>query len=69
MNTLTAHDLHVTLGGVQVLRGVDLALAPGQVTVIIGPNGAGKSTLLTRLAGLYPANRGEVRLGETPLHH
>lgn len=67
MSTLTAHDLHVHLGGTPVLRGIDLALAPGQVTVIIGPNGAGKSTLLTRLAGLAAADRGEVRLDSQPL--
>lgn len=67
MSALTAHDVHVQLGGTPVLRGIDLALAPGRVTVIIGPNGAGKSTLLSRLAGLYDVNRGEIRLGETPL--
>ena len=64
MSALTVHDLHVQLGDKPVLRGIDLALAPGQVTVIIGPNGAGKSTLLTRLAGLAAADRGEVRLGD-----
>ncbi len=67
MNTLIAHDLHVRLGDKPVLQGIDLTLAPGQVTVIIGPNGAGKSTLLTRLTGLAAADRGEVRLGDQPV--
>ena len=49
-------------GGEDIVRGVDLAVAAGEVTVIVGPNGAGKSTLLKIVAGLLPARRGEARL-------
>lgn len=62
MNTQTAalraHDLHVSLGGREVLHGVDVSFAAGRWTSIVGPNGAGKSTLLKALAGLLPATGG-----------
>lgn len=58
---LQARDLHVALGGVEVLRGIDIALPAGKWTAIAGPNGAGKTTLLKALAQLL-ACRGEVRL-------
>ena len=46
----------------QVLRGVDLAVRPGQLVAVVGENGAGKSTLLKILAGTLAADGGEVRL-------
>ena len=63
---LEARQLSATLGSVEVLHAIDLALAAGRWTSIVGPNGAGKSTLLKALAGLL-AHRGEVRLGDRPL--
>ncbi len=50
--------------GEEILKGVDLDLASGEVVSIIGPNGAGKSTLLKVIAGLLNPSRGTVRLGE-----
>jgi energy-coupling factor transport system ATP-binding protein len=47
-------------GGAAILRGVDLALAPGERAVLLGRNGAGKSTLLRHLAGLDRPTRGRV---------
>lgn len=58
---LSASDLHVTLGGTPILRGVGFDVSPRTVTALIGPNGAGKSTLLRALAGLIPY-RGSVML-------
>jgi ABC-2 type transport system ATP-binding protein len=49
----------------QVLRGVDLAVRPGQLVAVVGENGAGKSTLLKILAGTLGADGGEVRLAGT----
>ncbi|WP_232631352.1 ABC transporter ATP-binding protein [Methylobacterium sp. Leaf118] len=49
--------------GRPVLRGVDLALAPGQVLALLGPNGAGKSTLIRLLAGRLRPETGRVRVG------
>lgn len=54
ITALRAQGLHVSLGGQEVLHGIDVALGAGRWTSIVGPNGAGKSTLLKALAGLLP---------------
>ena len=56
-------DLRCRLGDEDILRGVGLALGPGEYGVVLGPSGAGKSTLLRAIAGLVPA-RGRIRIGE-----
>jgi ATP-binding cassette subfamily C protein CydD len=50
-----------------VLDGFDLWAAPGEHVAILGPSGAGKSTLLALIAGLAPADSGEITLGGTRL--
>lgn len=47
-------------GRLQVLRGIDLTIAPGRVTALIGPNGAGKSTLIKCLLGLVQPSAGDI---------
>lgn len=47
---------------VQVLRGVQFALKPGQVLAVIGPSASGKSSLARLLVGIWPAQSGKVRL-------
>ncbi len=64
---LSCHALWARLGERDVLRGVELELAAGQVLAVVGPNGAGKSTLLRCLAGELAPSRGEVRVGAVPL--
>ncbi len=49
-------------GANNVLRGIDLELRAGKVTVLMGANGAGKSTLVKVLCGVYPAKSGTIRL-------
>ncbi len=51
----------------EIVRGIDLAVRPGELAVIIGPNGAGKSTFLKLVAGLLRPSQGDVRLGGTLL--
>lgn len=57
---LNVSELSVARGGVPVLEGVSLSLAPGQALVLRGPNGSGKTTLLRTIAGLQPALAGRV---------
>ena len=45
-----------------ILRGVQFALAPGEVLAVVGPSAAGKTTLARLLVGLWPAQAGKVRL-------
>lgn len=58
--------LYRTFGGhdVVALRGVDLAIAPGERVAFLGPSGSGKSTLLTLLGGIQRPSAGQIMLGE-----
>ena len=60
---LEVTGVRVCYESVEVIHGVDLAIAPGSVTAVLGPNGAGKSTLLSVLAGLHRrvGRRGALR--------
>ena len=50
----------VSFGGREVLSGIDLAIAPGEIVTIIGPNGGGKTTLLKVVLGLISPDAGQV---------
>ncbi|RZT87286.1 amino acid ABC transporter ATP-binding protein (PAAT family) [Pseudonocardia sediminis] len=49
-----------SFGALEVLRGIDLTVAPGEVTVLLGPSGSGKSTLLRTINHLEKVDRGFV---------
>src|SRR2546430_9771617 len=57
---LTVERLDVAYGGSQVLWGVDLSVAQGEVLCLMGRNGVGKTTLLKTVMGLLPARGGRV---------
>lgn len=52
-----------------ILRHINLAFTPGEVTVIMGPSGSGKSTLARVLLGIWPQTQGQVLLDERPIAH
>jgi ABC-type dipeptide/oligopeptide/nickel transport system ATPase subunit len=64
---LIARDLHVSLGGQAVLRGLSLDLAPSEALAVGGPSGAGKTTLGRVLAGHLRPDQGEVTWQGRPL--
>src|ERR1700722_3832076 len=59
---LTAKGLAAGHAEHTLFSGLDLVIAPGEITGLVGVNGAGKSTLLRTLAGLLPPDAGEVSL-------
>ena len=62
-NPLELRNVTKSFGDVEVLRGIDLAVEPGEFTVFVGPSGCGKSTLLRVIAGLETASGGSVHIG------
>ena len=60
---LEAHDLETSYGASQVLFGVSLSLAEGEVVSLLGRNGMGKTTTIRALMGLVPPHGGEIRFG------
>ncbi|QMV84484.1 anchored repeat-type ABC transporter ATP-binding subunit [Corynebacterium hindlerae] len=81
MTPLVVSNLCVNLAGREVLRGVDLEIAPGEFVGLIGPNGAGKTTLFRSILGLLPMASGDIlisgervakardRIGYVPQRH
>jgi branched-chain amino acid transport system ATP-binding protein len=59
---LELRDLRKSFGKTEIIRGVNLAVKPGERIAIIGPNGAGKSTLFNLISGRFEASSGEVLL-------
>lgn len=59
---LEIRDLHVSVDGTEILKGLNLIMGHGEVHAIMGPNGAGKSTLAATLMGRpgYQATAGEI---------
>jgi Fe-S cluster assembly ATP-binding protein len=62
MSLLEINNLHVQVGGHEILKGIDLTVEPGEVHSIMGPNGSGKSTLAQVLARreAFEVTAGEV---------
>jgi iron complex transport system ATP-binding protein len=58
---IEATGIAAGFGRIAVLRGVDVAVHPGEMVGLVGPNGSGKTTLLRVLASLMPAQAGTVR--------
>ena len=59
--------VHKSFGSLEVLRGIDLLIRRGEVTVILGPSGSGKSTLLRTLNHLEKVDRGLIQVDGQPV--
>ncbi|MEN2976563.1 urea ABC transporter ATP-binding subunit UrtE (plasmid) [Tistrella bauzanensis] len=64
---LTVDDLTVAYGQSEVLHGLSLSAAKGEIVAIMGRNGMGKTTLMKSLIGILPTRGGRIRLGDTQL--
>jgi putative ABC transport system ATP-binding protein len=68
---ISLEDVHLTLtsraGPVDILRGIDMTVAPGEALGIVGPSGSGKTTLLMVIAGLERVSSGAITVMGTPL--
>ena len=62
MSTLTVRNLHVSIEGKEILKGLNLEIKAGEIHAIMGPNGTGKSTLAYALMGhpSYEVTEGEI---------
>jgi branched-chain amino acid transport system ATP-binding protein len=73
MPLLEVDDLHVAYGDLEVVKGISLAIEPGEIVTVLGSNGAGKTTTLRSLAGLMGATKGRIAfsgrdIGRRPPH-
>lgn len=64
---ISLHNIVKRYGQNEVLRGVSLSVAKGEVCVLLGPSGSGKSTLLRTINGLETFNSGEIQVGDVTL--
>jgi branched-chain amino acid transport system ATP-binding protein len=64
---LEVRGVQARYGDAQVLWGVDLDVAAGEMVCIVGPNGAGKTTLVKTIAGLHRASAGSIKIAGVEL--
>jgi sn-glycerol 3-phosphate transport system ATP-binding protein len=63
MATISLSGVKKSFGKTDVIHGIDIEIADGELIVIVGPSGCGKSTLLRMVAGLETVSAGEIRIG------
>ncbi len=63
VEALEIHDLVAGYGAADVLHGIDLHVAQGEVVTVLGPNGAGKSTVLKAVFGMLDIRSGQILVG------
>jgi branched-chain amino acid transport system ATP-binding protein len=66
---LAVQNLHAGYGETEVLRGVDLAVSPGEIVAVLGSNGVGKSTLNRTISGILRARAGSIQFDGAAIDH
>jgi len=66
-NAVAVRNVYKNYGDVEALRDLSLDFPKGQLTSLLGPSGCGKTTLLKIIAGLLPANSGEILVNGKPV--
>jgi cell division transport system ATP-binding protein len=66
---LSVKGLTASAGDLDILKGIDLEVFPGEVHALVGENGAGKSTLLKLIAAIETSTRGQVLVDSLNLNH
>ncbi len=69
MSDLRLQGIRKAYGGIEAVRGVDLFIPEGELTVLVGPSGCGKSTLLRAIAGLEAVDAGDILIGGERVNH
>ena len=64
MRALKIKNVKKSFGGVDILKGIDIEVDPGQFLILVGPSGCGKSTLMNLIAGLETVTSGEIVIGD-----
>ena len=66
---LQVEDLHAGYGPIEVLKGINLAVAEGEIVAVLGANGAGKSSMLMTISGINRCRSGRIVFGGEPIQN
>jgi multiple sugar transport system ATP-binding protein len=69
MGALSIRNIHKRYGAVNILKGIDIEIEPGEFLILVGPSGCGKSTLLSIIAGLETPSEGQICIGPRDVTH
>ncbi len=69
MYAIEVRDVHKSFNGIPVLKGVDLQIPRGEITVVVGGSGVGKSVLLKHMIGLIKPDRGSILVDGVDITH
>ncbi|RVT85008.1 ABC transporter ATP-binding protein [Inhella crocodyli] len=69
MQSLKIQGIRKTFHETEILKGIDIAIEPGEFLILVGPSGCGKSTLLSMIAGLDQPTSGHIHLGDRDITH